>query len=81
MHFLRFNNDLQFTFNQKIKIYSIQVEDVLYTMPYVLTLRLKRYLRVDAQPTAQQMEDWFRHLPKTEKSLVSCTPLHHLQLK
>ena len=72
MHFLRFSNELQFNFDPNYKTYSIQSGYVVYVMPYVLTLRLKRYLKVNSSPTAQQLDDWYQSLPKTEKSLVSC---------
>lgn len=80
MHFLRFNNELQFNFDPIYKTYSIQTGNVLYVMPYVLTLRLKRFLKADAAPSAHQMNDWYQNLPKTERSLVTCTSFiikHH----
>ncbi|MCY7422537.1 MAG: hypothetical protein LH478_12440 [Chitinophagaceae bacterium] len=72
IHFLRFNNELEFNFDPNFKTYSIQSGHVVYVMPYVLTLRLKRYLKVNSSPSAQQLNDWYQNLPKTEKSLVTC---------
>lgn len=73
MHFLRFNNELQFNFDSTYKTYSIQTGNIVYVMPYVVTLRLKRYLKVNSSPTPQQLHDWYQSLPKTEKSLITCT--------
>lgn len=79
MHSLRFHNELQFNFDPNYKTYTIQTGNIVYTMPYVLTLRLKRHLKVNSSPSAQQLHDWYQSLPKTEMSLVSWTRIIDLR--
>ena len=79
MYSLRFNNELQFNFDPTFKTYSIQTGNIVYVMPYVVTLRLKRYLKVNSFPSAQQLHEWYQNLPKSEMSLVSCTRIISLR--
>ena len=71
LHHLRFNTETRFTFDPVDKQYSIRSGGIVYTMPYVVTLRLKRYLKGHSTPNANQLSEWYNTLPIREKSLVT----------
>ena len=70
IHTLRFNTDAKFEFDPGSRLYSLKTSDVVFTMPYVLTLRLKRHLKGLQSPTSEQLNDWYESLPVEEKSLI-----------
>ncbi len=72
VHYLRFNSEIPFEFNPGNRQYTIKTPQIELTMPYVLTLRLNRFLKGIASPTCYQLIDWYKNLPKEEKQLVCC---------
>ena len=63
--------NVQFTYEEIEKWYSITVEDVKYMMPFVMTLKFKRFVgNKEKIELKNQIEEWFSSLPTNEKSLV-----------
>ena len=62
---------IHFTYEEIEKWYSITVEDVKYTMPFVMTLKFKRFVgNKEKIELKKQLEEWLISLPNNEKSLV-----------
>ncbi len=63
--------NIQFTYEEIGRWYSITVEDVKYMMPFVMTLKFKRFVaNKEKIELKKQLEEWFCSLPNNEKSLV-----------
>lgn len=63
--------NVHFTYEEIEKWYSITVEDVKYMMPFVMTLKFKRFVgNKEKIELKKLLDEWWSSLPTNEKSLV-----------
>jgi hypothetical protein len=65
-----------FKYDLQTKLYTVVTKSVSYTMPFVCTLRLKRFLQsVDWVSDDTLIHKWYTTLDEREKILIWCNPV------
>ncbi len=65
-----------FDYDFQTKMYTVVTKSLAYTMPFVCTLRLKRFLQsIDWMPDDTLIHKWYNSLDEREKILISCDPI------
>ena len=65
-----------FDYDFQTKMYTVVTKTLAYTMPFVCTLRLKRFIQnIDWIPDDTLIHKWYNTLDEREKILISCDPI------
>lgn len=66
-----------FDYDLQTKMYTVVTKTLAYTMPFVCTLRLKRFIRsIDWTSDESLIHSWYEALDEREKSLITCKPIY-----
>ena len=66
-----------FNYDFQTKMYTVVTKSLAYTMPFVLTLRFKRFVQsFDWKSDESLIHKWYSNLDEREKILINCYPLN-----
>lgn len=69
-----------FDYDLQTKMYTVVTKSLAYTMPFVCTLRLKRFIQsIDWTSDDSLIHKWYNSLDEREKILITCNPVEQLQ--
>ncbi|HEX8334424.1 MAG TPA: hypothetical protein VF622_17505 [Segetibacter sp.] len=65
-----------FDYDFQTKMYTVVTKSLAYKMPFVCTLRLKRFIQsIDWIPDDTLIHKWYNTLDEREKILITCDPV------